>query len=95
VVVTPEVVLGCTPGVLLLTANVTVQLSAAGMVMPLKLSEVAPAASVFGEVPAQLPPTDPPAALMLASVSVNDAPVSAAVVLLLLNVSVTVALPPV
>jgi hypothetical protein len=93
VVVTPEVVLFCEPGVLLVTLNVTVQLLLAGMLIPLKLSEVAPADKLVGLVPVQLPPTLPPAAVMLLSASVNVAPDSA-VALLLDRVSVTVDVPP-
>jgi hypothetical protein len=40
VVVTPEVVLGLAPGVLLVTLKVTVQLPLAGMLIPLKLRAV-------------------------------------------------------
>src|SRR5271169_4179082 len=40
VVVTPEVVFGCDPTVLLVTANVTVQLPLDGMLIPVKLSAV-------------------------------------------------------
>ena len=40
VVVSPDVVFGCTPGVLLVTTKVTVQLLLAGMVIPLKLNGV-------------------------------------------------------
>jgi hypothetical protein len=93
VVVTPDVEFGCMPGVLLVTAKVTVQELLAGMLIPVKLNAVAPAASVFGVVPTQVPPTAPPTALILLSVSVNAAPVSAEA-LLLLKVSVTVELPP-
>jgi len=93
VVVTPEVVLGCEPGVELVTLNVTVQLLLAGIVTPLKLSAVAPAVNVFGVVPTQVPPTAPPTALMFESVSVNAPPVSA-VVLVFFKVSVTVEDPP-
>ena len=93
VVVTPEVAFGFVPTVVLVTANVTVQLPLAGIVIPLKLNAVAFAASVFGVVPAQVPPTAPPTALILRSVSVNDALVTGDV-LLLLNVRVTVELPP-
>src|SRR2546425_885284 len=93
VVVTPEVAFGFVPTVVLVTANVTVQLPLAGIVIPLKLNAVAFAASVFGVVPAQVPPTAPPTALILASVSVNDALVNGDA-LLLLNVRVTVELPP-
>src|SRR5271165_2622150 len=77
VLVTPEVVLGLPPAVLLVTLKITVQLLLAGMVIPVKLSAVAPAAKVFGVVPAQLPVTAPPAALMFVSVSVNAPPVRA------------------
>jgi hypothetical protein len=76
-VVTPEVVLGFPPTVLLVTLKITVQLLLAGIVIPVKLSAVAPAARVFGAVPAQVPVTAPPNALMLASVSVNAPPVRA------------------
>src|SRR5437660_8488379 len=93
VVVTPEVAFGFVPTVVLVTANVTVQLPLAGIVIPLKLNAVAFAASVFGVVPAQVPPTAPPTALILRSVSVNDALVNGDA-LLLLNVRVTVELPP-
>jgi hypothetical protein len=70
-VVTPEVVFGSAPTVVLVTLKVTVQLLLAGTVIPEKLSAVALAASVFGVISAQVPPTAPPAALMFASVSVN------------------------
>jgi len=94
VVVTPEVVFGFVPGVLLLTSKMTVQLPLPGIVIPLKLSAVALAASVFGVVPTQVPVTLPPTALILASVSVNEALVRSAV-FVLVNVKVTVELPPV
>jgi len=93
VVVTPEVVLGCTPGVLLVTPKVTVQEPLAGMLIPVKLNAVAPATSVFGVVPMQVPPTAPPTALIFVSVSVKAAPVSADA-FELLRVSVTVEVPP-
>ena len=93
VVVTPEVVLGCTPGVLLVTPKVTVQEPLAGMLIPVKLNAVAPATNVFGVVPAQVPPTAPPTALILANVSVN-APPDSAEAFELLKVNVTVELPP-
>src|ERR1017187_571419 len=92
VVVTPDVVLGLPPTVLLVTLNVTVQLPD-GIVIPVKLSAVAPALNEEGVVPAQVPPTAPPTALMLASVSVNAPPVSAEP-LLLDSVRVTTELPP-
>jgi hypothetical protein len=92
-VLTPDVEFGFIPGVLLLTANVTVQLPPAGIVIPLKLSAVAFAASAFGAVPTQVPPTAPPTALILTSVSVNEALVDAAA-LPLLKVRVTVEFPP-
>src|SRR5258708_1938737 len=75
VVVTPDVVLGFAPTALLVTLKVTVQLLLAGIVMPVKLRAVAPALSVDGVVPVQVPPTAPPTALMLDSVSVNAPPV--------------------
>ena len=92
VVVTPDVVLLLPPTVLLVTLNVTVQLPD-GIVIPVKLSAVAPALKEEGVVPAQVPPTAPPTALMLASVSVN-APAVSAEALLLDRVSVTTELPP-
>ena len=73
--------------------KVTVQLLLAGMVIPLKLSDVAPAVRDAGVVPVQVPPTAPPEALMLDSVSVNAPPVKA-VALGLVNVRVTVEVPP-
>src|SRR5580658_6715911 len=93
VVVTPEVVLGLPPRLLLVTLNVTVQLPLAGMVIPVKLRAVAPPLRVPGVVPTQVPPTAPPTALMLTSVSANAPPVSADA-LLLDKVRVTVELPP-
>jgi hypothetical protein len=93
VVFTPEVVLGWDPLVVLVTLNVTVQLELAGMVIPVKLSAVAPAVNVLGVVPVHVPPTAPPEALIFESVSVNAPPVSA-VVLLLVKVNVTVEDPP-
>ena len=87
-VVTPAVVFGCAPAVLLVTENITVQLPEAGIVMPVKLNAVAPADSVFGVVPAQVPVTAPPAAVILESVSVNDAFVKATA-FVLVNVRVT------
>ena len=93
VVVTPEVVLGRTPGLLLVTLKMTVQLPLAGIVIPLKLNDVAFAARELGVVPTQVPVTAPPDAAILVSVSVNEAPVSA-VPLVLLSVRVTVEVPP-
>jgi hypothetical protein len=93
VVVTPEVVLGSEPAVELVTLNVTVQLPLAGILTPLKLRAVAPAASDVGAVPTQVPPTAPPIALIFESVSVN-APLVRAVVLVFFKVSVTVEEPP-
>jgi hypothetical protein len=92
-VVTPEVVLGLVPVVVLVTLKVTVQLPLAGMVIPVKLRAVAPALKVDGAVPTQVPPTVPPTALIFASVSVNAPPVRA-VVLLFVKVNVTVEDPP-
>jgi len=93
VVVTPEVVFGCTPAVLLVTEKMTVQLLLAGIVIPLKLRAVAPATKVAGVVPTQVPVTAPPTALILLSVSVNEALVKV-VALVLPSVSVTVEVPP-
>lgn len=92
-VVTPVVVFGLTPTVLLVTSNVTVQLPLAGIVIPVKLSEVAPASSTFDEAPTQVPAAAPPTALMLARMSANEALVSG-VALVLANVRVTVEVPP-
>ncbi len=80
------------PGVLLVTAKLTVQMPL-GIVMPVKLKAVAPATSVFGVVPVQVPPTAPPTALIFTSVSVNEAPVSDEA-FELFKVSVTVEVPP-
>src|SRR5258708_6663449 len=93
VVVTPDVVLGFAPTVLLVTLKVTVQLLLAGIVMPVKLRTVAPALRVEGVVPVQVPPTAPPTALMLDNVSVNAPPVRLEA-LLLDNVRVVTELPP-
>ena len=93
VVVTPEVVLFCVPTVLLVTLKVTVQLPLAGMVIPVKLRAVWPAARFAGAVPLQVPPTVPPAALMFVRVSLKAPPVSD-VALPFDNVSVMVELPP-
>jgi hypothetical protein len=83
----------CAPAVLLVILKITVQLLLAGIVIPVKLSAVAPAARVFGVVPAQVPVTAPPRALMFVNVSVNAPPVSADA-LLFESVSVTAELPP-
>ena len=89
VVLTPEVVLGSDPTVVLVTLNVTVQLELAGIVIPPKLSAVAPAVSVLGVVPTHVPPTAPPTALIFESVSVNAPPVNA-IVSVFFNINVTV-----
>src|SRR5438552_2743864 len=78
--------------VVLGTLKVTVQLLLDGIVIPLKLSDVAPAARVLGVVPTQVPPTAPPTALMFARVSVNAPPVRFDA-LLFDNVSVTTDVP--
>jgi hypothetical protein len=93
-VVTPDVVLGFIPTLVLVTLKITVQLELAGIVMPVKLNAVAPAPRTAGVVPTQVPPTMPPTALMLERVSVNELPLNAKV-LLLDNVRVTVEDPPV
>ena len=59
VAVTPEVVFGYTPIVLLVTEKTTVQLPFAGIVIPEKASAVDPAPNVLGVVPAQVPVTAP------------------------------------
>ena len=93
-VVMPEVVLGSAPAWVLVTLKITVQLLLAGMVMPVKLSAVAPAVKVPGVVPAQVPVTLPPAALIFTRVSPKDAPVSAVEALPLAKVTVTTEVPP-
>src|ERR1022692_1937615 len=93
VVVTPDVVLLLPPMVLLVTLKVTVQLLPAGIVIPVKLSAVAPTPKEDGVVPPQVPPTAPPTALMLASVSENAPPVRAEA-LMFDSVTVTTELPP-
>ena len=50
----------------LVTLKITVQLLLAGIVIPVKLSAVAPADSVPGVVPAQVPVTAPPTAVIFA-----------------------------
>src|SRR5262249_45704551 len=83
------------PGLVLETLNVTVQLrpGPAGMLIQAKLSSVTPAHKLFGVVPVQVPTTDPPAALIFTRVSVN-APPESAVALLFDSVTVTVDDPP-
>ena len=92
-VVMPEVALGWTPGVLLVTLKITVQLPLAGMVIPVKLSAVAPPLNEDGVVPTQEPVTLPATALMFTSVSVK-APLVRADPLGLVNVRVTTEFPP-
>lgn len=80
---------------MLVTEKITVQFALLfGIVMPVKFKAVAPAKSVFGVVPTQVPVTAPPAALILASVSENEAFVNAPVVLGFVSVKVTVEVPP-
>ena len=88
--VTPEVLLGLTPTVLLVTPKVTVQ-PPAGIVIPEKLSAVCPAVNEV--VAPHVPPTAPPTAVMLVKVSVNDAPVRLEE-LVFPKVRVTVEVPP-
>jgi hypothetical protein len=77
VVVTPEVVLFSVPVVELVTLKITVQLLLAGIVMPVKLADVAPAVKVVGVVPEQVPVTEPPDAVMpVGKVSLKAPPVS-------------------
>ena len=77
-----------------MTLNITVQLPLAGIAIPEKLRAVWPAVKVVGVVPAQVPDTAPPCALILARVSVKAAPVSA-LALPFVNVRVTEEFPPV
>src|ERR1035441_7492120 len=93
VVVTPDVLLGWTPGVLLVTLKITVQLALVGILIPVKLRAVWPPLKEVGVVPVQVPVTDPAAVLMLVSVSVNAPPVRAEA-LLLVSVNVTTEVPP-
>ena len=93
-VVTPEVVFVLPPTELLVTLKITVQFPFAGIVIALKFKAVAPAAKLFGVVPTQVPVTAPPAALILVSVSVNEAFVNAGAAFGLVKVSVTVDVPP-
>src|SRR5260370_396345 len=93
IVATPAVVLEFPPTVLLVTLKVTVQLLLAVIVIPLKLRAVALGISVAGVVPTQVPPTAPPTALMLDSVSVN-APPFRSDALPFVNVRVTTEFPP-
>ncbi len=94
VVVTPLVLFGLVPSVLLVTTTVTVQLPLAGMVTPLKVSAVCPLVKLLLLAPVQVPPAFcAPLIAIFASVSVNVAPVSA-VLLLLDSVKVIVLVPP-
>ena len=76
---TPLAVLVKVPEVLLVMVSVTVQLPAAGMVRPAKVSvPVCAAVKLFDEAPTQVPPAAPAAeTAMLVSVSVKVAAVSA------------------
>src|SRR5258706_454173 len=69
VVVRREVVLFFPPTFVLVTEIFTVQLPLAEILMPGKLRAVPPAEKVLGVVPVQVPPTAPPAALMLTRLS--------------------------
>ncbi|MBK7660963.1 MAG: hypothetical protein IPJ28_18455 [Betaproteobacteria bacterium] len=74
-VVTPFVAFGSAPTVELVIGTVIVQLPA-GIVMPVKLRAVAPAANDAGVTPVQVPPTAPGAAtVMLMRVSRKVPPV--------------------
>jgi hypothetical protein len=89
-VVTPEVVLGLPPTLLLVTPKVTVQ-PPAGIVIPEKVRAVWP--EVNDVAAPQVPPTAPPTALILTSVSVKEAPVRLDA-FVFPNVRVTVDVPP-
>lgn len=91
--VAPEVLFGFTPGELLVTLKITVQLLFAGILIPLKLSAVSPPAKVAGRVPEQVPVTLPAVADMFTSVSVNDTLVSG-IAFELVSVRVIVDVPP-
>src|SRR5258708_6679155 len=93
VVVTPDVVLGFPPTLLLVTLKVTVQLLLAGIVMPVMLRAVAPPLKEEGVVPVQVPPIASPAAPTSDSYSVTPPPVRTES-LLLDNVRVNRELPP-
>src|SRR5580658_10347247 len=71
VVITPVVVFGKAPNVELVTLKITVQVPLLGILIPLKPTAVAPAVSVEGVVPVQVPVTEPPTALMFTSVSLK------------------------
>src|SRR5580700_4831034 len=73
VVVTPDAALLWAPAVLLVTLKITVQLPFAGMEIPVNVRAVVPALRDAGLAP-QVPVTAPPAALILASVSLNVPP---------------------
>ena len=86
--------MGFTPSVLDVTSTVTVQFPLAGIVIPLKLSEVAPFAKLFPLDPVHVPPAFcAPLMDILASVSVKLAPVIA-LVFGLVNVNVIVEVAP-
>jgi hypothetical protein len=91
---TPELVFGFIPGTLLVTTMVTVQLPPAGIVSEEKL--MVPVWLLVKELPVapvQVPPANwPPPILILLNASVNDAPVNA-IELGLVIVNVTVEVP--
>ncbi len=94
VLLTPLVVLGCVPGVLLRTTTVTVQELFAGMVNPVNESAVWLAVSMLLLAPVHVPPAAPAASMnMLLKVSVN-APLVSATPLVLLMVKVMVLVAP-
>lgn len=74
VVETPDVTFDFVPAVELVTSKMTVQ-PAGGIVMPPKLSAVAPTTMLDGVIPTQVPDTGPPTAVMPTKVSLNVAPV--------------------
>jgi hypothetical protein len=96
VLIIPVQVFGFTPPVLLVIGTITVQLPAAGMVNPLKVSKpVCPAENRLVPAPAHVPVAAPGVAmLILDKVSVKLAPVSAAA-LVLLRVKVRLVVAPV
>src|SRR5450432_3111378 len=94
VVVTPLVVLGLVPTVLLVTNTVTVQLPLAGTVIPLKARAVAALVKLLVPAPRHVPPAAwLPLIAMLTSVSVKLAFVRL-LALAFVNVKVIVLVPP-
>jgi hypothetical protein len=95
IVVTPLVVLGCTPNVVDVTVTVTVQLLLAGIEIPLKVSAVVAFAKLLLAAPVHVPPALwAPLIDILLKVSEKPAPVKI-LALGLESVNVMVEVPPV